>query len=381
MRTGLDQLLSDPDAYLGGRRIGLVSHASGTTKDLQAGVDALHRHPSVHLVTLFGAEHGLRGEVPAGDFVPDGHDRPTGLPLISLYGPRRAPTPEQLRDVDLLVIDFQDIGSRYYTFISTTITVIGAALAARCPVLVLDRPNPLGGLAQAGNVLPPDALSFVGALPIPMQHGLTLAELVRWHFRAEMANAPEAIRIIPVEGWVRAMTWEQLGLPWVPPSPNSTGPAMARLYPGTCLLEGTNLSEGRGTPYPFELAGAPFIDPYRWAERLNAWNLPGVRFRPVTFRPTASKFAGDVVHGVQIHQVRPEAVRGTLVGFALIAEAMRLWPDDVHLNDFFRLLAGDANLPTLLGAGRSPWDIEEAYLPARRHFADSTRPYWLYPAS
>jgi uncharacterized protein YbbC (DUF1343 family) len=371
--TGLDRLIRDPRSYLGGRRIGLVSHASGTTAALEAGVDVLARHSDVHVVKLFGAEHGLRGEVPAGDPVADGVDTPTGLPLYSLYGPRRAPTRDQLADLDLLVIDFQDIGSRYYTFISTTITVIRAALDAGCPVLLLDRPNPLGGLRQAGNVLPAEHRSFVGALSIPMQHGLTLAELARWHF----AEA-DGLTVIPVVGWRREQTWDDLDRVWVPPSPNSTGIDMARLYPGTCLIEGTNLSEGRGTPFPFQMIGAPFIDPYRWAARLNDWNLPGVRFRPVTFRPTASKYANQVVYGVQIHQVRPREVDGTLVGFALLSSAASLWPDALEWQDFFRLLAGDPELPELCRQGLSPFAIQERYRGPLQTFREETRAFWLY---
>jgi uncharacterized protein YbbC (DUF1343 family) len=372
--TGLDQLLEDPGHFLKGRRIGLVSHASGTTATLDAGVDALVRHRDVHLSVLFGAEHGLRGEVPAGDPVPDGDDGPTGLPLISLYGPRRAPTRDMLEGLDLLVLDFQDIGSRYYTFISTTMAVIEVALAAECPVLLLDRPNPLGGLLMAGNVLTESQLSFVGALPMPMQHGLTLGELVRWRF----GTTHPLITVLPVAGLTRQMTWEDWQRPWVPPSPNSSGIAMARLYPGTCLLEGTNLSEGRGTPYPFEMMGAPFIDPFLWARTLNAWELPGVRFRPVAFRPTASKHQGTVVQGVQVHQVSPRAVEGTLVGFALLSSAARLWPDDFQFIDFFRLLGGDPGLATMISEGVAPRDIDAHYQLDREGFFDRVKPALLY---
>lgn len=373
--TGLDLLIHDPHRHLQGRRIGLVSHASGTTANLTSGLDALKAHPDVRLVKLFGAEHGIRGDVPAGDPVEDGVDAPSGLPLVSLYGPRKAPTRTMLEDLDLLIVDFQDIGSRYYTFISTAKAVLEAAHDAGCPVLLLDRPNPLGS-AMAGNVLAPNRLSFVGALPIPMQHGLTLGELLTWW--SQRTGLTDALTVLPVEGWNRSDDWSHLDRPWIPPSPNSTGLPMARLYPGTCLFEGTNLSEGRGTPFPFELIGAPFIDAYRWASALNGQGLPGVRFRPVTFRPSYSKHAGQVVHGVQIHQTAPAQVSGVLVGFTMLASVFTLWPDAVQYLPFIDLLIGDATLQQALAQGRPAHALEEQYRADRQAFRDEVAAAILY---
>ncbi|MBI4270922.1 MAG: DUF1343 domain-containing protein [Candidatus Rokubacteria bacterium] len=325
VESGLEVLVRRRAALLRGRRVALLVHQASVDRHLAHASALLDGLPRVRLVRLFAPEHGLWGA--AQDHTPVGaaRDPASGLAVWSLYGARREPTRTMLRGVDTLVVDLQDVGARYYTFVWTLALAMRACARAGVPVVVCDRPNPLGGVRVEGNVADPAFASFVGLYPLPARHGLTLGELAR--YLNETHGLGCALRVVPMRGWRRAMLWEDTGLPWVAPSPNMPTPDTARVYPGGCLLEGTNLSEGRGTTRPFEWVGAPWLDAHRYAEALEAERLPGVRFRPVRFRPTFHKWAGRLCGGVQIHVTDRERFLPFLTGLVLLAAARRLAPD------------------------------------------------------
>jgi uncharacterized protein YbbC (DUF1343 family) len=278
----------------------------------------------VRLARLFAPEHGLWGAAQDHAPVASTRDQVTGLEVWSLYGERRAPTPETLAGLDALVVDLQDIGARYYTFVWTLALAMRECARAGVRVIVLDRPNPLGGDRVEGNVPDPAFASFVGLYPLPARHGFTIGELARRFVLEEGIRCD--LTVARMRGWRRAMLWEDTGLPWVPPSPNMPTPDTARVYPGGCLIEGTNLSEGRGTTRPFEWIGAPYLDGHRYAAALDAMSLAGVRFRPARFIPTFHKWAGEVCGGVQIHVTDRRRFRPFRTGVAAITVARRLAP-------------------------------------------------------
>ena len=325
MEIGLERLMREVPGDLRGARVGLLTHAGAVDRRGRCAIDRLAAHPGLRLLRLFGAEHGIRGEQPAGEAVAHGTDGPTGLPAISLYGAQA--DAGMLAGLDAVLADLQDIGCRYYTFPSTLRRLLVRTAAAGVPLWVLDRPNPLGG-AVAGPVgVARELRSAVGDFPVPVRHGRTLGELARIAAE-EDGLPPAALRVLPVRGWRRTPfgRWRR---PWVPPSPNSTSPDMAELYPGTCLVEATNLSEGRGTPYPFRQVGAPWVDGPRLASALAPVLPAGVRARPVWFRPTASKHAHTPCQGVFFDLVpgvpRPPDA-GLRAGVAVLA-AVRTRPE------------------------------------------------------
>ena len=322
--TGLDVLLDERRSLLRGRRIGLLAHQASVSRRLEHAAVLLHDARGVRLTRLFAPEHGLWGA--AQDHAPIAGDRDpvTGLGVTSLYGARREPTPAMLAGLEALVIDLQDVGSRYYTFVWTMALAMRACARAGVEVIVLDRPNPLGGDVVEGNIPDPAFASFVGLYPLPTRHGLTIGEAARWLALAH--GLRPRLTVVPMRGWRRRMLWEDTGVPWVAPSPNMPTPDTARVYPGGCLYEGTNLSEGRGTTRPFEWVGAPYLDAHAYAEALAAVRLPGVRFRPARFIPTFHKWAGRLCGGVQIHVTDHARFRPFATGLAIIATARRLAP-------------------------------------------------------
>ena len=381
MEIGLERLMREVPAELRGARVGMLTHAAAVDRQGRCAIDRLAAHPHVRLVRLFGAEHGLRGEHPAGEAVAHGRDGPTGLPVISLYGPER--DGEMLAGLDAVLADLQDIGCRYYTFPSTLRRLLARAAAAGVVLWVLDRPNPLGR-AVAGPVGVARGLrSPVGDFPVPVRHGRTLGELAR--IAAEEDGLPgAALRVLPMRSWRRTpfARWRR---PWVPPSPNSTGPEMAELYPGTCLIEGTNLSEGRGTPYPFRQLGAPWLDGPRLAAVLAPVLPRGVRARPVFFRPTTSKHARTPCQGVFLDLVpgvpRPPDA-GLRAGLAVLA-AVRAYPQfdwvrhgGVHWLD---RLIGSGELRRTLDADGDLQALAECWRSQAADWA-ADPPVDLYPA-
>jgi uncharacterized protein YbbC (DUF1343 family) len=329
LATGLDRLLEEP-ARLAGRRYGLLAHGAsiacgrGDLRPAHRALSTVATPPSV----LFGPEHGFYGIEQDMIAAEGGHDPWTGVPILSLYGDSEtslAPRPEAFAGLDLLLIDLQDVGSRYYTYAATAVWAAEAALAAGCEVWLLDRPNPLGGEVVEGNLPAPGFDSFVGAFRTPVRHGLTMGELVL--LEAKRRGWKGSFMVWEMEGWRRAMTWEETGLPWIAPSPNIPTTVTAQVYPGGCLVEATELSEGRGTARPFQLTGAPGLDPVALADRLNGLGLPGAAFLPTYFRPQFQKQAGKVCGGVELVVTDPVRFRSYRAGVELLAAVRALAPE------------------------------------------------------
>ena len=301
VRPGIEVLLSDSIHVVAGQRVGLVTNHTGIDRNRTTDIDLLAGHPEVELVALFSPEHGIRGEERAGAAIASGVDEETGLPIHSLYGETRKPTPAMLQGIDMLLFDMQDVGARYYTYVSTMALAMEAAGEHGIPFVVLDRPNPIRGDVVQGNVLEPEFSTFVGMYPVPMRHGMTPGELARMYVGAFGVEAD--LRVIPVEGWSRDQTFDQTGLPWIAPSPNMPSVESALAYPGTCLFEGTPISVGRGTDRAFQWVGAPWLDGPALATALNEYGIAGVRFEAVRFTPTNAgdrKFEGQEVQGVML---------------------------------------------------------------------------------
>lgn len=322
IETGLEQLVADP-RILRGRRVGLVVNPTAVTRDLTHAITALGA--GVEVTALFGPEHGLTGAAQDMIAVRDGGG---AVPVFSLYGSTYeslTPTREMLDLVDVLVFDIQDIGARYYTFVWTMVLAMRAAAAAGKSFVVLDRPNPIGGAQVEGGAIDPGYESFVGLVSVANRHGLTAGEIARWRQSVEQLNLE--LTVVPMRGWRRDMLFGDTGLPWVQPSPNMPTVDTALVYPGMCLVEGTELSEGRGTTRPFELAGAPWLDPDRLATALNSHELPGVRFRPASFLPTFQKHAAQPTHGVQLHVTNARTFLPYLTGVAFLKACHDQAPD------------------------------------------------------
>jgi uncharacterized protein YbbC (DUF1343 family) len=341
--TGIDVLKRDGFRPLRGRRVGLVTNHTGVDRQGTSTIDLLHRAEGVTLVALFSPEHGIRGQVDR--LVPDARDEKTGLPIFSLYGQRRRPTAEQLRDLDTLVYDIQDIGCRFYTYASTLGQLLETAAEQKKRVIVLDRPNPIGGLVVEGPLLQPGLESFTGYHSLPVRHGLTIGELALLFNRERKIGAD--LEVIRLEGWRRGDLYDRTGLLWIHPSPNMRSLAAALLYPGIGLLETTNLSVGRGTDRPFELIGAPWLDGQRLAEELTRAALPGVRFVPTRFTPTGSVHAGKECGGVQIYLDDWQRFSALDTGLAVACALKRLHPSDWQSKRYGVLLAHPPTLEAL----------------------------------
>jgi uncharacterized protein YbbC (DUF1343 family) len=385
--TGLDVLSTRLRALLGGQRVGLLCHQASVTSALAHARDVIRQLPGVRLVRLFAPEHGVGGSAQDHALIRPDRDAATGLPVVSLYGARLAPDPRWLRDIDALVVDLQDVGSRYYTFAWTMTLAMQACARADVRVVVLDRPNPLGGERVEGNMPEPGWQSFVGLYPLPARHGMTIAELAAYLDETYALGAD--LTVVPMTGWRRSMGWADTGLAWVAPSPNMPTPDTAAVYPGGCLIEGTNLSEGRGTTRPFELCGAPFLDGPALARALERRRLPGVRFRAASFAPTFHKWAGRCCAGVQVHMTDRERFRPFLTYLALIVEARRQAPRYFRWRrppyEFERrrlpidLLCGGPGVRQAIERGRPLARLEASWREALAAFARARRPYLLYP--
>lgn len=323
IQTGLDRFLGPRGRPWRNKRLGLIAHSASVTTALEPAADALQR-TGFRLTALFAPEHGLAADLQDQAPVQGARDPNTKRPVYSLYGQTLSPTPAMLKNIDALVFDLQDIGVRYYTFIWTMALALRACAKAGLPFIVLDRPNPLGGIQMEGNIPDPAFASFVGLFPLPVVHGMTVGELARYFNRTQGWNAD--VHVVPMIGWKRAMRFNETGLPWVLPSPNMPTLDTATVYAGMCLLEATNISEGRGTTRPFEIVGAPFLDGALLAQQMAAHELPGVKFRPVSFRPTFNKWAGKLCGGVQPHVTDPARFQSFYTGLLLIQTLRRLSP-------------------------------------------------------
>lgn len=378
--AGVELLLQERLDLVAGKRVGLVTNPTGVDHTLRSSIDLLAEHPQVQLVALFGPEHGVRGDAQAGDAVASARDRRTGVPMHSLYGQTREPTPEMLDGIDVLVFDIQDVGARFYTYPYTLANVMRAARRAGVPVVVPDRPNPVGGRLVEGPVLEPEFASFVGMFPIPIRHGMTIGELARL-FNAAFGIGAD-LHVVPMPAWQRDRAEPGRLMPWVPPSPNMPTPETALVYPGTALFEGTNVSEGRGTTRPFETVGAPFVDADALAAHMNAMGLPGVRFRPAWFTPTFSKHAGALCGGIQVHVTDRDAFRPVRTGVAMLAAMQAMYPDDFAFLDgeppFFDRLAGNGWLRQAVIAGESADAIVARWQSDLQQFETLRQRYLLY---
>ncbi len=371
--NGIDVLRRDGFRLLEGRRLGLITNHTGRARDGTSTIDLLARAPNVTLVALFSPEHGLRGQAdePIGDTV----DEKTGLPVYSLYGPRQRPTAEMLRGLDTLVFDIQDIGARFYTYITTMGYALEEAAARGIRFIVLDRPNPITGQDVEGPVADPDVRSFTAYHSIPIRHGMTIGELALL-FNAERQIGAD-LHVVKMEGWRREYWFDQTGQEWVNPSPNMRSLTAATLYPGIALLETTNVAVGRGTDRPFELFGAPWMDGRRVAEELNRRGIPGVRFVPIRFTPRASIFAGEECGGVAIVITERAAVRPVRLGIEIAVVLHRLYPETWRIEPFGRLLAHRRTLE-LLKSGADAETIERAWQAELEQFRQIRRRYLLY---
>jgi uncharacterized protein YbbC (DUF1343 family)/CubicO group peptidase (beta-lactamase class C family) len=371
--TGIDVLERDNFKQLAGLRIGLITNQTGRDREGRPTIDILHKAPGVKLVALFSPEHGIRGG--ADDKISDSKDDVTGLPIYSLYGDTRRPKQEQLKDLDALVYDIQDIGVRFWTYSSTLGNVLEEAAKAKLPVYVLDRPNPIGGVDVDGPMADPDKLSFTAYHTIPTRHGLTIGELGQLFNNQRKIGAD--LRVIKMEGWRRTMWFDETSLSWINPSPNMRSLTEATLYPGVGLLETTNVSVGRGTDTPFEVLGAPWIQGDKLAEYLNQRSIPGVRFVPLRFKPNASVFKNEECGGINIIVTDRAAFRPLLVGIEIASALRTLYPTDWKIDSFLRLLA-NANTLERLKRGDAPRDIVNSWNTQLEEFRRARNEVLLY---
>ena len=384
IKLGLDCLLDEQVNLVKGRRVGLIASPSSVDQQLMNTAERLYHHPDVNLVALFGPEHGLRGEAQAGDHVVTYTDARTGLPVYSLYGETRKPSADMLQDLDTLIFDLQDGGVRFYTYVATLSHVMEAAAENGIAVIVIDRPTPINGQVVSGPILDPAYTSFVGPHPIPIRPGMTMGELARLFNEAFLINCD--LTVVPMSGWQRNLWFDQTSVPFVPPSPNLPTLSALTLYPGTCLIEGTNLSEGRGTTKPFEYLGAPWINAETFADDLNTLHMPGVRFRPVYFVPTFSKYQGEVCAGVQVFVTNRDLCEPIEVTLTLIAVVKASYPAHFAWRDPWSeeshypidLLSGGQTMRQHLDADQPVKDLIGAWQDDLQTFIDLRANFVLY---
>ncbi len=403
MQLGVDRLFSQFPGLIRGKRLGLITNPTGVDGRFRSIIERFRSEPGVNLVALYGPEHGVRGNAQAGEYVPFFHDPHLGLPVFSLYGQSQQPPPDMLTNIDAymrdydtqhtgktverdmihsveaMVFDLQDVGTRVYTYIATMAYAMRAAAEAGIPFVVLDRPNPIGGTTMEGPILEyPAQSSFIGLYPVPLRHGLTAGELAQL-FNAKFLPRPADLTVVPMAGWSRSQWFDETDAPWVIPSPNMPTVATATVYPGQVLLEGTNLSEGRGTTKPFEFFGAPWLDGYVLARELNALGLAGAAFRETWFTPTFSKFAGERCGGCQIHVVDRAAFRAVETTLAILRTIDRLVPGKLALHaDYFDKVMGTATVRDAFVSGVPVGEIAAAWQAGLAEFARLREPFLLY---
>ena len=379
---GNERIFSDARHLIAGKRVGLITNPSGVNARAQTTADLLHQADDVQLTALFGPEHGVRGVAPDGVAVPSSRDEKTDVPLYSLYGDRREPDEAMLKDIDVMLIDLQDVGVRFYTYLYTMSLSMSACARHGVRFVVLDRPNPIGGSRVEGNILDPAFASFVGLFPIPIRYGLTMGEIAGL-FNDQFALDVD-LQVVELKNWRRSSWWDETGLPWIPPSPNMRTLDTAILYPGMCFLEGTNVSEGRGTERPFEQVGAPFIHGEALAHRLNSLNLPGVSFQSIAFQPTEGKHAGADCKGVCVQVADRELLQPIDVGLEVVAAIRTLCPDDFawHIPDGgihnFDRLAGTDQLRHAIDAGTPVAELVAGWQEQLQPFIEIRKRYLLY---
>lgn len=350
--NGIDTLRRQNFAPLAGKRVGLITNHTGLSSEGTSTIDLLYDSQVCKLVALFGPEHGIRGVMDTK--VSSSTDEATGLPIHSLYGETRRPTAEMLEGIEALVFDIQDVGARFYTYATTMAYCMEEAAKAKIPFFVLDRPNPITGTRVEGPMLDADKTSFTGYMPLPVRHGMTVGELARY-FNTQNKIGVE-LHVVPMKGWRRSSYLEDTGQLWVNPSPNMRSLLEAILYPGVCLLEGTNVSVGRGTDKPFEIIGAPWIEPRRLGAALNAARLPGVKFVPIVFTPAASKHKDVECAGVNLILTDRSRFNSVLTGITLVSVLYKLYPETFEIDSVLRLM-GNKKVLDRLKAGRAPASV------------------------
>jgi len=403
MKLGVDVLFDTRRDLIGGNRIGLITNPTGVDHAFDSIIERFRAESGVKLVALYGPEHGVRGNAQAGEYVPFYFDEQFQLPVFSLYGQSQKPpadmltnidrymraydtqhtgktvTREMLQAIDVMVFDIQDVGTRVYTYVATMAYAMQAAAEAGIPFVVLDRPNPINGVGMEGPVLEyPRHSSFIGLYPVPLRHGMTAGELALL-FNAKFVPRKVVLTVVPMDGWRRNAWCDDTGFPWVPPSPNMPTLDTATVYPGQVMLEGTNLSEGRGTTKPFELFGAPWIDGYVLARELNALRLPGAKFREAWFTPTFSKFSGERCGGCQLHVTDRDAFQPVATTLALLEGVKRIYGDKLELHaDYFDHVLGTFTVREAMARGDGWREIVGRFVPGLADFAEQRRPYLLY---
>jgi uncharacterized protein YbbC (DUF1343 family) len=380
---GVEQLLKEEKDLIEGKKVGLITNPTGVDQELNSIVDILHKDPDVELTALYGPEHGVRGDAQAGQYVDFYIDERTGLPVYSLYGATKKPTPEMLENVEVLLFDIQDVGTRFYTYIYTMAYAMEAAKENDIPIIVLDRPNPLSGSKVEGPVLDMEYSSFVGNYSIPLRHGMTVGELAKL-FNTEFDIGAD-LTVVEMEGWKRDKYYDETPLEFVMPSPNMPTLDTALVYPGAALIEGTNVSEGRGTTKPFELIGAPFINAADLADELNGLKLEGVTFRAASFTPASSKHAGKLSHGIEIHVTDRKTFKPVETGLHIVKTIHDMYPEDFQFRaensagvSFFDNLIGNGWIRQGIEEGRSIEDMTAQWQPELKEFNKVRKQYLLY---
>jgi len=380
VKTGLDNVASYEQLFRG-KRVGIITNHTACNSQGRHITDVFGDMEGVRITVLFAPEHGIRGIEAAGKRI----DSQTGrddVPVYSLYGKTTKPTPEMLENVDVLVFDIQDVGARFYTYTYTMSLAMAAAAENGKRFVVLDRPNPINGLAVEGNILEPEFASFVGLYPIPVRHGLTIGELAKmFNEQGWLAGGVKADLVVaPMQGWRRGDWYDRTGLRFIKPSPNMTDLETAAVYPGLCLLEGTNVSEGRGAGKPFLRFGAPWIDAGDLTARLNKLSLPGMRFQPISFTPNASKCAGERCHGAEITVTKRDLLESYWAGIVIVNEIHRMYPGHFEFRaGHFDRLCGSAAVRNAITAGSSLEKLKESWQTPLNSFLQIRKRYLLYP--
>jgi uncharacterized protein YbbC (DUF1343 family) len=383
---GLQEFIKKRDRFKN-LKLGLLVHPASVDAHLIHTVDRLLKHGELKIVALFGPQHGIRGETQDNMVEWEGYRCPrTGLPVFSLYGKHRRPTKAMLKNIDALVVDLQDVGARYYTYVWTMALCMEKCADLGKKVIVLDRPNPINGISMEGCMIEPGFASFVGVYPLLMRHGMTVGE-VALYLNQEFKLGCD-LEVVPMKGWQRTQLFNDTGLSWVMPSPNIPILESAMVYPGMCLFEGTNISEGRGTTRPFEICGAPFIDGSRLASRLEEYELAGVHFRALSFIPAFQKWAGRLCGGVQIHVINPFEFRPVITACRILQAIRELYQDGLQWKKPpyeyesrkmpIDILCGSPRLRLALDRGEDLYDLFEAWEAECSHFSVLRDPYLIY---
>jgi uncharacterized protein YbbC (DUF1343 family) len=388
VKIGAEILIEKHLDLIKGKKIGIVTNHTGILPDGRHIVDVLNEIEGVKIVALFGPEHGIRGEVPDGKSISHGVDAKTGIPVFSLYGEVKKPTEEMLKDIDVLIFDIQDVGARFYTYISTMSYCMEACAEMGKKFIVLDRPNPIRGVYVDGPILEPRFKSFVGLHPIPVAHGMTVGELAKmFNDEGWLKNAVKAdLTVVKMENYSRKMWFDQTGLPWVKPSPNMMTLKTAIVYTATCFIEGTNVSEGRGTQHPFEWIGAPWIDGEKLAKELNYYKLPGVKFEPISFTPTDiekvtvdPKYEGEKCGGVYLNVYDREKFEPVKVGVYILYALKKLYPDKFKWRTAGQdRLWGTDKVRLMIDEGKKPDEIIKTWEDDVKKFLSIRQKYLLY---